>query len=1005
MAAQDFIEKEQTLLKGDYIPDARDSFRRMSDWLKLPKNHTKVMFFYSFLILALAPIWPFVALIAIMHHFIYAFTPKEMPFRYAADLGGLDPLDNKNAQGTYFVGWERSKYPWKKGREIWLSDDDIGMHQCVFGTTGSGKTQSLLSLQVLNSLLSSSGIMFADGKSDSELPIKIWAMCRRFGREQDFLVINYLTGGFDPFIENKRKRERLTNKANMFGDAPMDFLNELLTSMLPKAEGDSATWQQKAINMLKAVVRICCFLRSQGHIEVSVTTIRDYMALPQLIKIYRDAESNPGKFPEAALASLRAYLRTGISWNPGQAKDGEKWIWSATAVEGTYDENGDKIEFKEKIPDGVLTQHGYLTNQFLAPLSMLADTYGHIFRDPKPEANMADVMLRRRILCVAIPTLEKSPQEAANLGRLLVAAMRLMMARNLGNRIEGKYHELIKNKATNAENRFSVVLDEAGYYFAPGLDILFAQARSLFQSFTIAGQDIFAMKKEGKDEIFSVIGNAKIKICLALEEPTETFDIIQKAASEVYISRASGSQVQSSTLPTSSWASQGTTQVEKVNLIDFHEVKNMQAGEGLIIYLNRVIRFTSNYVFNDINPDTDITYKVNKFLQVDQPSFEEIEAKCRINEIKADLKTKEGRAANITDMLNRIEVPYYDQEYDSAFESLSDLNSKLKDSDLSAVLKGIVMFVGAAGSVNQMSIFSGGGVAGSGGMEHATKPLVSNTAEQEVSTQDFESEIDGLLMDLKPSGPVSVALDKSQAPLTSSAAAMVSQYVKPASWLLDDQTSGIPVKSGLDTITQNETDFLESILNDELSRESASEQLARIQLKLEESDQDPLDAVFSTTPESDSLKAVNDNLVVTEDSGESNATDSSKIEPLKPVQFSLFEASEISKLGQHAESGLDEIAQFGSIIDELPAIALDKKVLDEIERTEALLYNDAEHARKQRELVDYQVRSVTEKINTAHTAGMIDNALANSDDDFDLNAIFDNLIGKIESDNSDKDKL
>lgn len=39
----------------------------------------------------------------------------------------------------------------------------------------------------------------------------------------------------------------------------MDFINELLVSMLPKADGQGAQWQQKAINMMRAIVRIACY--------------------------------------------------------------------------------------------------------------------------------------------------------------------------------------------------------------------------------------------------------------------------------------------------------------------------------------------------------------------------------------------------------------------------------------------------------------------------------------------------------------------------------------------------------------------------------------------------------------------------------------------------------------------------------------------------------------------------------------------------------------------------
>src|SRR5260364_70324 len=71
-------------------------------------------------------------------------------------------------------------------------------------------------------------------------------------------------------------------------------------------------------------------------------------------------------------------------------------------------------------------------------------------QDQYSEVDMMDVLLNRRILVVMIPTLEKSSQEAANLGKLVVSSIRLMMAMNLGHTLEGSYADVIATKATNS---------------------------------------------------------------------------------------------------------------------------------------------------------------------------------------------------------------------------------------------------------------------------------------------------------------------------------------------------------------------------------------------------------------------------------------------------------------------------------------------------------------------------------------------------------------------------
>lgn len=671
MKESQFLEKEHELKQSDYIVDSRPPFERMLDWCALPRNHAKMMLWYALAAVVFAPVWQLVFVLAFAHNFFYSFTPKYAAFRYPKDLGGKDPSvikDPQNpawgdAEGIYYCGYERSRFPWKKGRELWLTSDDIGTHNVSMGTTGAGKTQHLLSQQVFNALCWGSGCLFSDGKADNDLMIKIWALCRRFGREHDFLVINYLTGGFDPFTNTVRTEKRLTNKANMFSEAPMDFLSELLTSMLPKVQGEGAGWQQKAINMMKAVVRIACYFRAKGQVEVSVTQLREFMTIQQLIKIYRHSEAFPHLYDPNAISAVKSYLLTGISWNPSTTAEKDRWKLGPL-------EAGD---FMEKISTEAQTQHGYLTNQFLAPLSMLADTYGSIFRDPFPEVDMADVFLRRRILAIAIPTLEKSPQEAANLGKLLIGSLKLMLGKNLGNELEGYYTQLIENKATNSRTRFPIVLDEAAYYFSPGLDIIFAQSRSLGGALTISGQDIYAMEKEGADEIYSVIGNSKVKICLALEDPNKTFEVFQKSASDAKISQSQGASVVGSNMNGGIWQRSNQVSVADTARIKFDEVKNLKSGQGIAIFMGSVVRFDSFYTFKDISPKTVVRYKLNKFLQVAKPKIDDFRDKCK------PLHPKRNKSDIDVIFENMVmgERPFYQMEHTPIFDMLCTVENHL----------------------------------------------------------------------------------------------------------------------------------------------------------------------------------------------------------------------------------------------------------------------------------------------------------------------------------------
>jgi intracellular multiplication protein IcmO len=109
----------------------------------------------------------------------------------------------------------------------------------------------------------------------------------------------------------------------------------------------------------------------------------------------------------------------------------------------------------------------------------LADSYGYIFRTNLGEVDFWDVVANRRILVVLLPALEKSPEELANLGKIIVACLKQMMATGLGSLLEGEYKKIIETKPTYSPTPFLCILDEYGYYAVKGAAVMPAQARSL----------------------------------------------------------------------------------------------------------------------------------------------------------------------------------------------------------------------------------------------------------------------------------------------------------------------------------------------------------------------------------------------------------------------------------------------------------------------------------------------------------------------------------------------
>jgi intracellular multiplication protein IcmO len=87
------------------------------------------------------------------------------------------------SEGILYLGNED-----KNKEEVWFTNNDARTHILYLGTTGSGKTVGLTGL-VTNALSWGSGFIFIDGKADTNLWATLSALARRFGRDDDLLII------------------------------------------------------------------------------------------------------------------------------------------------------------------------------------------------------------------------------------------------------------------------------------------------------------------------------------------------------------------------------------------------------------------------------------------------------------------------------------------------------------------------------------------------------------------------------------------------------------------------------------------------------------------------------------------------------------------------------------------------------------------------------------------------------------------------------------------------
>lgn len=438
--------------------------------------------------------------IALLYIRWYNKQPFMLPFKlpsHAKILDARNPVPGKDgvagkAEGILFLGNEREQ---KTREELWLTNSDARTHILFLGTTGTGKTEGLKSI-VSNSLTWGSGFVYVDGKADTDLWANLYSLARRFGRDDDLLVLNYMTGNSDDGA--------ISNTMNPFATGSASFLSNMLVSLMPDAGGDNAMWKERAVALMFAIMPALVFKRDKQGLLLDISVVRDHIELKPIVRMSRDAT-----LPERIIRGLQGYLAT----LPGYVDD-------------AFDDDGNE---KPPSPDQPMydlqiarQQHGYLSMQFTRAFQSLGDEYGFIFRAQLADIDVIDVVLNRRILIGLIPALEKSGDEAANLGKIIAASLKGMMGATLGSTVEGTWEDAIESKATRSPSPYMTVFDEVGYYTAQGMAVMAAQARSLGFCLIFAAQDLPAMEKRVKQEAQSILGNCNLKIFGKLEDPLES---------------------------------------------------------------------------------------------------------------------------------------------------------------------------------------------------------------------------------------------------------------------------------------------------------------------------------------------------------------------------------------------------------------------------------------------------------------------------------------------------
>jgi len=602
-----------------HLRDVRPLYVRFGEWMAKP-SHSFVVFIMMILPFYFMPEtrqYADLILIVNLFYFRWLFKRKRtLPFKLPMD-SKLKDWNNMNAgrngkpEGILYLGNTRG--PQNSSEEIWFSNSDARTHVLYLGTTGAGKTEGLKSM-VTNALTWGSGFVYIDGKADTDLWSSLSSLVRRFGRDDDLLILNYMTGNSDT--------KAPSNTMNPFSSGSSSYLTNMLVSLMPQAEGDNAMWKERAVSLISSLMPALTWKRDNQDIPLSVSSIRSYLELPNVIRLSRD-----DALPQNMRESIQGYLNT----LPG-------------FVDAAFDDNGKEKPMGPDQPmidtTTVRQQHGYLTMQFTRSLQSLGDDYGYIFDTQAADVDMVDIVLNRRILIVMIPALEKSSDETANLGKIVAATIKGMMGSTLGATVEGESAAVIENKPTNSATPFMTVFDEVGYYVSDGMAVMAAQARSLGFMLVFSAQDLPALQKRVKEESRSITGNCNIKIFGKLSDPTDTKDYFERQAGKALVMQTTGFQLQGG-MSTGSFYDNLGASITAADRADYGDLKKLREGEAVLIFEGTVMDVQMFYS----NPGHAKAMRVTRYLALPPPDEHVIKHREQITKLRDYMVSKTWTAA------------------------------------------------------------------------------------------------------------------------------------------------------------------------------------------------------------------------------------------------------------------------------------------------------------------------------------------------------------------------
>lgn len=333
---------------------------------------------------------------------------------------------------------------------VYAGYDDVVRHMAIVGQSGVGKTvfgQNLMFQQIGMG----GGLVFIDGKLDSNALNELHLLAAYWGRQNDIMVIN-------PGDANNSN----TYNPILYGDP--DEVADRIVSLIPSTESDAGADHFKQAAKQGCTVLVAALQRTKLaytfiDLVILLTSPTHLMALESTVPL-SDEKTNLGIF---------------LDQYKVPTKDGQKTI-DMKRLKETFGGIGGRL-------------FTFGTGEF-----------GRVMNKVSPEINLYEAMRSNKIIYVMLPTMGKA-QTASNFGKMFLGDARTAFS---------WLQKLPDASKPNPPLLF--FMDEVGSYATESLSRPFEQVRSARVILAPAFQTIANLEAVSPEFLQMVMGNTWIKV-------------------------------------------------------------------------------------------------------------------------------------------------------------------------------------------------------------------------------------------------------------------------------------------------------------------------------------------------------------------------------------------------------------------------------------------------------------------------------------------------------------